>query len=214
MVMHARQQEADINFQGKHSMEKFQFYFYQHWIRLGWPLLKLVGRDALIISIFVITLISIGVADDFNRRIALAIFSLIFILSHMEFLKRVYCYFLRVTIVTDRRVHRIHKSLLFIDDHQSVDLWMLQDVYRKQHSLFENILGYGIIVLDAQDTHIQLYYVPRIITIGERIMALREQARDHTTPYSAVKRSENFRQDRLERQEKKVRRRGMVAVKQ
>lgn len=188
MVMIGGQQGADINFQGKHAGEQFEFYFYQHWILLAWPLLKLLIKDILLISVFIIMFFIIGAVDDLTRRVTLSIFSVFFLLSHMEFLSRLYRYFLHVTVVTDRRVHRIRKSLLFMDDHQSIDLWMLQDVTRMQHSLLENVFGFGRITLEAADTSLTLHCVPHIAAISERIMSLREQARDHTTPYSVVRR--------------------------
>lgn len=178
---------ANTEFQGKHRGERFHLHFYRHWVCMVWPFAKCFIKTAILVGVAVVTYQAVGAEDVISRRVLLELYVLFFLLIQFELLIRIYRYFLRVTIITDRKVHRIDKSLLIIDDHQSVDLWMLQDLYRYQHSFIENLLRYGTITLEAQETILNLHYVPSIAEIYEQIMHLREQAREHMTPYSATR---------------------------
>lgn len=177
-----------MHFQGKHAGETFQFRFYHHWVRLIWPAGKAIIKTAILIGVAWVTFLAVGPEDVISRRVLLELYIVLFLLFQFEFLVRLFRYFLRVTVITDRKVHRIEKTLLMVDDHQSVDLWMIQDIDRCQHNIVENILCYGKITLEAQETVLKLHYVPCITEIYEKVMHLREQAREHMTPYSAVRR--------------------------
>jgi len=168
---------SDLDFQGKHAGETFQFQFHQHWIRMVWPVVKLLIWNALIFgigySIFYMTFIE----DALTRRIALSMLTLFFVLAHFEFLVRFYRYLLYVVVITDKKVHRIKKTLITLDDHLSVDLWMMQDIEKCQKGIIQNILQFGTIILEVQDTVMRLHFVPRIGQKYEKIMYLREHAR-------------------------------------
>lgn len=168
---------ADIDFQGKHADEEFHLYFHQHWIRLIWPLTKLIVWNALIFTIGYLMLELVTIEEDITRRLILSFLTIFFLLAHFEFLARFYRYFLYVIVVTDKKIHRIKKSLLTLDDHQSMDLWMLQDINKCQHGIIQNILGFGSIILEAQETIIRIHFTPNISDNYERLMHLRERAR-------------------------------------
>jgi len=168
---------ADTNFQGKDANEDFQFYFHQHWIRLVWPFLKNFVYSAIIIGMGYTTFITVGIEDDLTRRILLMTFGLLFLITNIELISRFYRYFLYVIVITDKKVHRIKKTLLTFDDHQSVDLWMLQDINKCQHGIVQNLFQFGSLILEAQDTVLRLHFVPSIPKKYAMFMRLRERAR-------------------------------------
>ncbi|MDD5623674.1 MAG: hypothetical protein PHI23_03120 [Candidatus Peribacteraceae bacterium] len=169
--------QANFGFQCKDKDEAFQFYFHQHWIRLFWPFCKLVAWNLIIAAIMVTMLVATQFNETLTRRTILLILTAFFLLSHFEFLIRFYHYLLYIIVVTDKRIHRIKKTLLTVDDHQSTDLWVLQDINKRQHGIIQNILGYGSIILEAQDTEIRIHFTPRITEKYEMLTHLREQAR-------------------------------------
>jgi hypothetical protein len=169
---------TDVQFPGQHQEESFQFYFHQHWLRLFLPFMRLMGYN-LVLIIIVFALFFIGSGPDLpdSRHFTIITITIIFLLLHLGFMVRFYAYFLYVIIITDRRVHRLKKTLLTIDDHQTMDLWMLQDIHKSQHGLVQNILHFGSLSLEAQETVMKLHFVPHITNVYSKIISLREQAR-------------------------------------
>ena len=168
---------ADMDFQGRHANEEFHLYCHQHWIRLLWPFTKLVGWNVLIIGLSYLTYFPATINDSMTRRMMLTLFTMFFLCAHIEFLARFYRYFLYVVVATDRKIHRIKKTLLLIDDHQSIDLAMLQDMSKSQHSIIQKLFGFGTIILEAQETTLRLHFMPHIHETYDRLMQLREIAR-------------------------------------
>ena len=177
MVIEESCTRADIDFQGKHSEERYQFHFHQHWIRMLWPLCKLIALNAILVSAGVVAFSMLDLSDPVARRSLIGLFSLLFLFSHWEFLCRFYRYYLYVVVVTGKKIHRIKKSLILIDDHQGIDLWMIQDINKIQHGLLQNILGYGTIKVEAQETILRIHFVPHVARRYVELVALREQAR-------------------------------------
>jgi len=178
-MMMQNDSSANLPFQGKDREESYQFYYHQHWIRLLWPVFRLIIWNTLLISV-AITMLSLPSFDDvLTRRTILILLTTFALLSHFEFLVRFYNYLLNVIVVTDKRVHRIKKTLLTLDDHESTDLWVLQDIDKHQHGIIQNIFGYGSLILQAQDTEVRIHFTPRISEKYEFITRLREQARAH-----------------------------------
>lgn len=168
-------------FQGQHEEERLQFYFHQHWIRLLWPAFRLLLWNVLIIGVGSMMLGSGAFAEPVTRRTILILISVFFFLSHLEFLDRFYHYLLYVVVVTDKKLHRIKKTLITMDDHESTDLWVIQDIHKRQHGIIQNILGYGSLILEAQDTEVRIHFTPRVSERYANLMHLREQARSHIT---------------------------------
>jgi hypothetical protein len=188
MVIIASCDRADVDFQGKHSDEAFQFHFHQHWIRLIWPSLKLIMWNIILFLIGYFVFSAVGISDAATRHALIVLLTLFFLAAHFEFLTRLYRYYLYTVVVTDKRIHRIKKSLLLVDEHQSLDLWMLQDLYQSQKGLIQNILGYGSIILEAQETILRLHFIPSVKEKSRRLMHLREAARSQMT-YSGLMKS-------------------------
>lgn len=168
---------ADMDFQGRHADEEFHLYFHQHWIRLLWPFTKLMAWNVLIAGIGYLTFIPSPINDAMTRRALLTLFTVFFLFAHVEFLARFYRYFLYVVVATDRKIHRIKKTLLLIDDHQSIDLSMLQDMAKSQHSIIQKIFGFGTVILEAQETMMRLHFMPHIHETYDKLAQLRELAR-------------------------------------
>ena len=168
---------AGVEFPGRDPAETLQFYFRQHWIRLGRPFLHVLPW-VLFCIVGLQLLISMPDAGDSRfRHAGLIGIAVIFILTQLEFLAKFYRYFLYVIVVTDKKVHRIKKTLVTVDDHQSIDLWVLQDIHKRQHGIIQNLLGFGTLILDANQTELRIHFVPVIGKKYEVLMHLREQAR-------------------------------------
>lgn len=118
----------------------------------------------------------IGVEDAFLRHSMLVVFVIIVAITQWEFMMRFYMRFLYVIIVTDRKIHRIKKTLFSIDDHQCLDLATIQDLHKKQHGLVQNLFGYGSLILEAQDTELRIHFVPKINAIYNRLLQARTDA--------------------------------------
>jgi hypothetical protein len=176
--------KEDIDFQGKHAGEHFQFYFRQHWIRLMPPAGRLILINALLFTMGYTIFVLVGVEEDAARRSILGLLATFFVVAHLEFLTRFYRYFLYTLIVTDKKIHRIKKTFLAIDDHQSIDVWMLQDIFKCQHGIVQNIFGYGTLTFEAQETSLRIHFVPSINKRYNQLLHLREQARTRMV-YSA-----------------------------
>ncbi len=173
-----------IDFPGKDQGEEFQFYFRQHWIRLWWPVCRLIGWTALIVAGAYIAKITFDEDTAVNMRHAvLAILCACFLFAQCAFLAAFYKYFLYVIIITDKKVHRIKKTLLTVNDHQSIDLWTLEDITKNQHGIIQNIFGFGtlVLVMQTQDA-LRIHFTPFISTKHEMIMRLRENARLRLAP--------------------------------
>lgn len=166
-----------VTFPGKDSGEHFCFYFRQHWIRLLHPLCRACVGTVLLVVTGSITFGNLSIASPAGRHAAIALFALAFTVLHLNCLIAFYRYFLYVIIVTDKKIHRIKKTLVAVDDHQSVDLWVLQDIHKIQHGIIQNLLGFGSLILDAQETQVRLHFIPRIQEKYEALMHLRERAR-------------------------------------
>ena len=168
-------------------------------MRLAWPMTKLLISNVLILSAGWISLAVLSANDGFSRHLALTFFTLLFLFAHFEFLIRYYRYFLYVIVITDKKIHRIKKTLLILDDHQSVDLWMLQDIAKHQLGILQNLLGYGTIICEAQETVLRLHYIPHVVARYRDILHLREQARARmlntgSTEYVREKMTPTFKQ--------------------
>ena len=168
---------ADLDFQGKHSGEIFHFQIHQHWVRLVWPLCKFLLWNMIIFGTGYAVFFMEPIVDPFTRRVVLQFLILLFFVAYFEILKRLYRYLLYVVIVTDKKIHRIKKTLIMTDDHISFELSMAQDIHKTQSGIWQNILGYGTITLEAQETIMQLPFVPNVVEKYERIMHIRELCR-------------------------------------
>ena len=171
---------GSITFSGKHTEEEFRFYFRQHWIRLLWPLSRVLLYTAVTILGLILLFSIVGIDDPPMRSFLFLLLITFFVASHIAFLVRFYRYFLYVIILTDRRVHRIKRTLLAFDDHQSIDLAAIQDIQKFQHGVVQNLFGFGSIILEAQDTLLRIHFIPRIAKVYEQLLHLHREARHST----------------------------------
>ena len=162
-------------FHGKFAEEEFQFCFHQHWIRMALPAVRMLLLTLLVLSAGMSVRASPFSAD---ARHLLIVFLVAFLaIIQFEFLEKLYNYFLYIIIVTDRRIHRIKKTLFITNDQQSIDLWVLQDINESQHGLMQCGLGFGSLILESQETTLKIHFVPRVSRKYEQLVHLREQAR-------------------------------------
>ncbi len=169
----------DHTFQGQDAHEVLQFYFRQHWFRLLVPFLTMIFWMVAVIVAGYAAFFLIGVPDAFIRHGILIGLFLIFAFVQLKFLLRFYAYALYVIVVTDRKVHRIKKTLLTYNDHQTIDIWMLQDIHASQHGIIQYMFNYGTITLESQETKLRLHYIPRVDKIYHLLSNVREVAREH-----------------------------------
>jgi hypothetical protein len=165
-----------IDFPGRDPRECFQLYFRQHWIRLLWPFFRTTLLSISLIGIGILTF-AVTIDDPWLRRTNILFIFACFFVAQCDFLLRFYRYFLNLTIVTDRRVHRIKRSLISIDEHQSIDVWAIQDIRGLQRGIIQNIFGFGTLLLEAQDTKMNIHFTPRIAEHSKKLTALLEQSR-------------------------------------
>lgn len=152
---------AYVTFQGQDPQEEFQFYFRQHWIRMVQPTVAMVFQT-LGIGVIAYMLYWTQASSELVRGMTTVALLLFFLAIQWQFLLRFYSYFLSVVVVTDQKVHRIKKTPFSIDDHQMISLWALQELKKAQHGPIQNLLGFGTIIMEAQDTQLRIHFVPRI----------------------------------------------------
>lgn len=165
---------ADIDFQGREQDEVFQFYFRQHWIRLLKPFLRTLGLTTVLVLLGYLLLVPFAIDERAYRHAPILVLSFLILVVQWEFLLRLYAYFLYVIVVTDRKVHRIKKTLFSFDDHQSLDMASLQDVHKWQHGPIQNLLGFGTLVLEAQNTTLRIHFTPRAAEMYNRLLHLKD----------------------------------------
>lgn len=164
-----------VTFQGQDHSEEYQFYFRQHWMRMLWPAFRALLGTVAIFGIGYAIFWS-GVSTSIGKITTGSILFLFFLVIQLQFIQRFYAYFLTVVIVTDQKVHRIKKNLFSIDDHQTISLWALQEMKKSQRGPIQNLLGFGSIILEAQDTQLRLHFVPKISAHYASLLRLLAQA--------------------------------------
>lgn len=161
------------SFPGKHPGEMLQFYYRQHWMRLvRMAQLFVVGTVLYMLALWLVS----DLPRDDARMLLLTFTSWAFALLQLLVLARFYRYFLYIIVVTDQKIYRIKKTLIAVDDRQTIDLWNLSDVTMQQHGLFQNLFGFGTLVLHG-DEELRIHFTPRIRDKLHRISMLRAQAR-------------------------------------
>lgn len=196
-----------VHFPGMDPAEDFRFYYRRHWLALAQPtrdyFLWMVAFFALAIAAGVT-----GMEDDITRRATTIMLCILFIIPNIIFLTKIYKHFLYIVIVTDKKVHQFKRTLLAVDKHESIDLWMLQDVNKSQRGIVQNIFGFGTLFLEAQNSRIKLHWTPRIDHMYDIIVGLREEARRRSLPRRTDQRVQRF----VEEEQEKLQREGVVQV--
>jgi hypothetical protein len=177
MVKYVDDTTAAMDFPNKDPEERFCSSFRQHWSRMLMPMLKALALTIVLAVIGGLSLSTIESEKTASQHILLASLLVFFIGAQLEFITRFYRYFLYVIIVTDRRVHRIKRSLLTFDDHECIDLWAIQEIRKSQHGPLQKLFGFGSIILEGQDIRLTLHFVPQVSRRYEELLALRELVR-------------------------------------
>lgn len=168
-----RQPSPAAAFPGMNPGETLQFYYRQHWMRLARATQAFIAGTA----VYAMTLWFVaGIPEDDNRQLLLVFATAAYMLLHLVLLGRIYRHFLYVIVVTDSKIYRIKKTLVAVDDRQTIDLWSLSDVTMRQHGLFQNLFGFGTLVLHGNE-EMKIHFTPRIREQLHRISGLRAQAR-------------------------------------
>ncbi len=162
-----------MTFPGQDRDEVVQFYFRQHWARLLRPCLRMLLWTALVAAAFVVVLQISPTGQEGVRHILLLILCGFVFVSQFDFLTAFYRHFLLIIVVTNRKIHRIKKTLLIVNDHQSIDVASLQDVRKSQRGIVQNVLGFGTLTLEAQESVLRLHFVPTIAGTYHAILNLR-----------------------------------------
>lgn len=171
-----------IDFPGKDQAEAIQFYYRQHWIRL-WRPFRNVLLWLIAIAVAVVAIKHTFQDTPTMRRVVLLSLYFLFLFTQLSFLSACYRYFLYVVIVTDKKIHRIKKTLLTVDEHQSIDLWNLEDITKHQRGIVQNVFGFGTLELTMQSQDaLRIHFTPFIAKKHEAIMQLREHARQRMMP--------------------------------
>ncbi len=164
-------------FQGQDVHETFRLYFRQHWIRMLWPTVRSLLLTALLGGIAAVAFLVTGI-DSSGMRLITALFLAVCLLAvQLWFLARFYRYFLHVVVITDRRAHRIKKTLLAYDEHESVDLWTLQEIRKLQRGPVQNTLGFGTLHLISADMQLRLHFVPHVSRRATDLLGFVEEGR-------------------------------------
>lgn len=167
------QPASAISFPGQESGEVFQFYFHQHWMRLRRTAQILIVGVALYAAALWLL---VSMPEDGTRQMLLVSVTTAFLFLHFFLLARFYTYFLYVIVVTDQKVHRIKKTLIAMNDRQSIDFWSLSDITKQQHGIVQNLFGFGTVVLHGNE-QLKIHFTPHIREQVERLAMLRAQAR-------------------------------------
>jgi hypothetical protein len=168
-----RAHAPEISFPGMGPGESFRFYYRQHWMRLARMFQAFVAGTLAYAGCL---WLASGMPDADTRRLLLAFASAAFLFLQLGILARFYRYFLYVIVVTDSKIYRIKKTLVAVDDRQTIDLWSLSDVTMHQHGLFQNLFGFGTLILHGNE-QLKIHFTPRLREKLHVISMLRAHAR-------------------------------------
>lgn len=164
---------GSIDFTGREQDEHVYLYFRQHWIRLLRPFGKMLLWSILLGIAAVFTRQIDAPGQQTARHILLLLICVFFLFSQFEFLNEFYRHFLYVIVVTNRKIHRMKKTLFIVDDHQSINVAALQDIHKSQHGPLQNLLRFGTLTLEAQESVLRIHFVPDIQRKYNAILRLR-----------------------------------------
>lgn len=157
--------------------ERILFFFRQHWLRLLPHLVRTVIMSILLIAVSLFLLKGLGIGDSGTRHMILILIAFFFLFIQLDFIEQLYNHTLYLIVVSDRRIHRIKRTVFLTNDQQCIELWALQDIYKVQRGIIQNSLGCGTLILEAQESLLKIHFVPGINSKYQALMALREQAR-------------------------------------
>lgn len=151
------------NFKGQHADENLIVFFRKHWIILAKDFLYF-GIFILIVAIAILQLGKIQNILRGNSELKLLFFMgfLAATVYFHRFFINFLDYFLKIGIITDKRVIDHKKTLFFVDNMDSIDLSNIQNIELIKEGLLPSILKYGDIkvFMSASNTVKIFYKVP------------------------------------------------------
>lgn len=130
-------------FQGQQPDEYVVSFFRKHWITIA-P--HLVGFLIIVLAVGFLAGFSPLVHQYFSR----SFFNLLIILSACvatyylhHFFAILAQHYMTVVVVTDYRIIAFTRSLFFLNEKETVDLKMIQDISIHQDGFLQNVLNYG-----------------------------------------------------------------------
>ncbi|MFA6039672.1 MAG: hypothetical protein WCV62_02880 [Candidatus Peribacteraceae bacterium] len=166
--------------------EELRLHFREHWLRLA-PATLAMLTVSVIIAGGLFLFLSAPFADDPDaRHVALVTAAVAFGLTQVLFTVKVLTYNLSLTIVTTRRIRRIHKSLFFTDNQTSIEIMEAQDTSKSQRGILPSLLGFGSIFIRAERTAMQMEYVPHVDRIYEKLLQLLNEIKREKTAEKAL----------------------------
>lgn len=151
------------NFKGQHGDENLMVFFRKHWVVLA--------KDFLYFGVFVI-IVAIAILQFKNIQNVLrgnGEMELLFFMGFLaatvyfhRFFVNFLDYFLKIGIITDKRVIDHKKSLFLMDNMDSIDLSNIQNIELIKEGILPAILKYGDIrvFMSASSTVKTFYKVP------------------------------------------------------
>ena len=170
---------AGLDFLGQDRDEVVRFYFRQHWVRLLRPVGKMLLWSVILGVAFWFALQISSPSQQTTRHLLALILCLLFLYAQLEFLNAFFRHFLYVLVVTNKKIHRIKKTLFVVDDHQSIDVTALQDVHKSEHGIVQNVLRFGTLTLEAQESVLKIHFVHNVAKMYHEIIGLREWSASH-----------------------------------
>ncbi len=163
-------------FPGQDEAENIRFIWREHPIRLIAELIVPVGGSLPLLFGCMLAFMDPPL-DPLAGRVIVIVASLIAIAAHLWFLSHIYRHYLRMVIVTNRRIHSMKKTLFTRDDQRSIEFPILRNIRKHQRGIPQNIFGYGTLILETPETTLSMRFVPKVAAKLEAIMQLRDENR-------------------------------------
>jgi hypothetical protein len=155
--------------------ETIDLVFHKHWIRLVRPVVILLLGFALLSVIASFVLRSPLRDDPPSFRLALLIFAGLFLLLLFIAVIWLSAYALSHVIITDRRIRDTHRTLFLRDNEKSIEIGSLQGIDKVQDGILPTILGYGTLILHAENTVYPIHFIPRVDRVHRELLRLQEK---------------------------------------
>lgn len=137
------EQYKDLHFKGQQPDERVVCFFRKHWITM-FSHFAFFGVFLLLMMMLLFNIQSLydSLRPGLFKLLFIITVTLSFLYIHYFFLKIVE-HFLTVAILTNCRIFCITKSLFVIDEKESCDLRMIQEINKHQNGILPNFLHYG-----------------------------------------------------------------------
>lgn len=186
------------DFPGQQPGEEVELLSVFHGIRLVPFFIYMIILVAVIIGINFFTNIT-PATSLFINTIAAAVIIHIFCM-------RMYNYFLKVIIVTNRRLIYIQHSTLLTRERETIPLTNIQDFRFRQNGILPRLLGYGdlIILGSSSEVKYKFNYVPKVNKVHHIIGEVHQKMMRGRTNHTAAEPNQKFYYEYKKPQEQKI----------